>query len=309
MKISIRNITCVLVCATSSLVFAGNQSEFNLSGEVEAGLTHNSALSVDELDDVSNQSDNGHTLGGMLQGKWQINPKAQITSRYAYNQQRYNEYSQYDLDLHQFSLDSSYKFSQVELGLRFDGAKARLPAGTFLDFQQLSVYVGKFLQPETFLRGSLNLKNKAFTELTQRDATGFNASADLFHFMNNAKTMLLIGLSAEKESAEDNQFNYWGMGLNTKLTHKFDIFGLSSKVGLGWRYQYKDYDSVEVSEFQARYNLERDEIRQVIQANWEMFILNNLSIVTELEHGNYKSKMENLSYQQNVASLGLNYSF
>ncbi|GAA6186816.1 hypothetical protein [Aliiglaciecola sp. NS0011-25] len=309
MKLRIGNITCIFACATSFFTWADTQSAFTFSGKADASAIYNSALSVDELDDVSTQSDSGQKLNAMLQGKWKINDKAQVTSRYAYSQQRYNQYSQYDLELHQFSLDGSYKFTQREFGLRFDGAKARLETGTFLDFQQMSVYLGTFIQPETFLRTSLKFKNKSFTQLYERDANGFGASADLFHFLNNANTMLMIGLSGEIENAHDNQFNYWAAGLNTKLTHKFDMFGLASKVGIGWRYQYKDYESVEVSDLQASYNIQRDENRQVIQADWVLNIFDNLSVVTEVQRGDYKSKVESLTYQQNIASLGLNYTF
>lgn len=205
--------------------------------------------------------------------------------------------------------DASYKFSQIELGMRFDAANARLAGDTFLDFQQVSVYLGKFLQPNTFLRTSVKSKDKSFTNLTERDARGVGASADLFHFVNGAQTMLMLGLSTEKENAQDNQFDYWAAGINSKVTHKFNVFGLDSKVGLSWRYLKKDYDTVQVTELQGTSEIERDENRQVLQVNWELTLLEGLSVKTEFEHGDYQSQIESLTYQQNVASLGVNYTF
>ncbi|PKG98695.1 surface lipoprotein assembly modifier [Paraglaciecola sp. MB-3u-78] len=309
MKIFFSNMTCVLALTTSSLAFAAPQSSFKLNGEVGGGLIFNSALSIDELDEVSSQSDNGYEYNGEVKGKWQLTDNAKLSSSYAYNQKTYSEYSQYDLALHQLSVDGSYKINRSEIGVRVDGASASVAGETFLNYQQASLYLGHFIQPETYLRTSVKVKNKSFSELSARDASGFGTTFDMFHFMDGANTMLIFGLSAEKENAQDSQFDYFGLGIHTKITHKFSLFGLSSKVGLGLRYQKKDYQSLTVETLQAADTNERDENRQVIEANWDLHLLDNLSVKTELQHGDFKSQLESQTYQQTTASVGLKYTF
>ena len=199
-------MSCVLVLTTSSLTFAATQSSFELDGEVAGGLIFNSALSVDELDEVSSQSDNGYEFNGAVKGKWQLTDQTRLSSSYAYNQKKYSEYSQFDLALHQLNIDGRYRFNQSEIGVRVDGASASLAENTFLNYQQVSLYLGHFVQPETYLRTSIKTKNKYFAKLPNRDASGLGASFDMFHFINGANTMLMLGLSTEKEDAQDNQF-------------------------------------------------------------------------------------------------------
>ncbi len=302
-------MSCVLVLTTSSLTFAATQSSFELDGEVAGGLIFNSALSVDELDEVSSQSDNGYEFNGAVKGKWQLTDQTRLSSSYAYNQKKYSEYSQFDLALHQLNIDGRYRFNQSEIGVRVDGASASLAENTFLNYQQVSLYLGHFVQPETYLRTSIKTKNKYFAKLPNRDASGLVASFDMFHFINGANTMLMLGLSTEKEDAQDNQFAYSGMGVQTKVTHKFRVFGLNSKVGVGLRFQRKDYQSVEVETLPAEGMSERDENRRVIEANWDLHLLDNLLVMSELEHGNFNSQLESQNYEQTTASIGLKYIF
>ena len=309
MKLFLSNITCVLALTTSALTLAEPQSNFELDGEIGAGVIFNSALSVDELDDVSSQSDSGYEWNGVIKGKWQLSDKTKLSSSYAYNQKKYSEYSQYDLALHQVSVDGSHKFNNSEVGLRVDGAQASLAGNTFLNYQQISLYLGHFVQPQTYLRSSVKIKNKSFADFSDRDASGLGASLDVFHFLDGANTMLMLGLNAEKEDAQDNQFDYWGIGIHTKLTYKFNVFGLGSKVGIGLRLQKKDYQSIELEMRPAEDVSKRDENRQVIEANWDLLLLDNLSVTTELQHGDFSSELESQTYQQTNASVGLKYAF
>jgi hypothetical protein len=93
--------------------------------------------------------------------------------------------------------------------------------------------------------------------------------------------MPMFGLSAEKEDAQDSQFDYLRLGIHTKITHKFSMFGLDSRVGFGLRFRNKDYQSVEAENLPARDISERDENRQVIEVHWDLHLLNNLLVVTE----------------------------
>ncbi|MFQ3250807.1 MAG: hypothetical protein ACI9O6_002647 [Glaciecola sp.] len=292
-----------LVAATSSVsALANTKSEFSFDGEVNAGLIHNSALSVDEIDDVSNSSDNGNEIGAKLNARWSPKNKFKMVAGYSYQLQNYNTFSQYDLALHQVNLDTSYQLNTGELGFRMDAARASLAQTTFLDFQQASVYYGLFVQPQTYVRTSLKLKNREFAELQDRNADGKGVSADVFHFANNANTMLMLGLNIEEEKANNQEFTFKSFGLNSKITHKFSLFGLGSQVGLNWRYLKKDYLNVQEA-------AERDENRQVLTATWSLNIWDNFAIKTELERGDYSSELETLSYEQNLASLGITYQW
>ena len=209
--------------------------------------------------------------------------------------------------LHQVNIDANYQLNRGEIGFRLDAATASLAKNTFLDFQQASVYYGLFVQPQTYIRTSLKFKNKSFAELSARNAETIAASADIFHFTNGANTMLMLGFNIEKEDAINEEFTFKGLGFGSKISHKFTLFGLGSKVGLDWRYQIKDYLSME--SIDSAEQAQRDENRQILTASWSLNILNDLAIKTQIERGDYGSDLDSLSYKQNVASLGLNYTW
>ncbi|MGS2719696.1 surface lipoprotein assembly modifier [Paraglaciecola aestuariivivens] len=309
MKHLFNKITALLILASSAPITVMAESSLKFNGEAGAGVIANSALSVDELDDVSSQGDNGYEWFANLGAEWRTTKHTKLTANYTYNQQQYREFSEYDLALQQLSVDGSYLFSKSELGIRADAASAALAGDTFLDYQQVSVYLGYFIQPQTYLRSSLKTKQKHFAELSERDAKGVGASVDLFHFLNGANTMLMLGLSAEQEDAQDQQFTYNGLGLVTKVSHKFGLFGLDTKFALGLRLQQKDYQTTEHSSVLTEESTDRDETRRVIEASWQLTLLDNLALKTELEHGDFDSQLDSQTYQQTLGSLGLTYSF
>ncbi|XQF93474.1 hypothetical protein ACOBV9_06185 [Pseudoalteromonas espejiana] len=120
------------------------KSSFELNADAEVGVLSNSALSVQELDDISSQSDSGIKTAAGVNAKWQLTKSVKLTSSYKFEQQDYDEFDQYDLDLHQYGLDGSYSFNSHEVGVRYDGAKANVDGDTFLHFNQASAYYGHF---------------------------------------------------------------------------------------------------------------------------------------------------------------------
>ena len=303
------SIIGLITASTSVCVLANSQSEFSFNGEANAGAIHNSALSVDEIDSVSNESDSGKEIGFKLNAKWHASEKLKLGAGYAYKQQSFNQFNQYDLAIHQANIDTSYQLKTGEIGLRIDAASASLAKEKFLDFQQASLYYGWFLQPQTYMRTSLKVKNKSLAELNERDAEALGLSADVFHFANNANTMFMLGFNLEKENANNEEFTFKGLGFNTKVTHKFTVFGLNSKVGLNWRFQNKDYLVLQAQDSESQEAIERDENRHVVTASWSLNILDNLALETELEHGDYRSDLDALTYQQNTASVGIRYKW
>lgn len=298
-----------LLSTLSLHVMAASTESFTVSGEASLALINNSALSVDELDEVSSKGDSGIEKNAAITGVWQVKNKSKITSSYRYNDKDYREFDAFDLALHQVSVDGSYKWRNKDIGIRFDGAKANLAGESFLTFRQTSIYLGAFLQPETFLRTSAKIKNKAFATVKNRNANAFGASAELFHFVNNGKTMFMFGLSADKENATDTQYSYQGYGINTKVSQKFELFGLAQKAAIAWRFQSKDFESINDSQMQNQTVTKADENRNIIQAQWQLIFNKHLALVSQLEYGDYRSQLASQTYQQTLSSLAIKAQF
>ncbi|MBH0093241.1 hypothetical protein [Pseudoalteromonas sp. SCQQ13] len=284
------------------------KSSFDVSADAAVGVLNNSALSVQELDDISSKSDSGVKISTGATAKWQVSKAVKLTSSYRFEQQNYDEFDQYDLDLHQYGVDGSYSFNSNELGLRYDGAKANVAGDTFLHFNQVSAYYGRFLSPQTYLRMSVKNKTKRFASATARDADGVGADIGLYNFINDGQTMLMASIAADKEDAQDSQFDFSGYTFNTKITHKFTALNLSNKVGLGWRYQNKNYEEQTSNEVLEALP-SRDEHRNVVNVFWHLDLFKHIMLVTEAEYGDYESKQNSNTYTQSIVSASIKVHF
>ncbi len=298
-----------LGCVLSMQVLAVTSEPVQVNGEVSVGVISNSALSVDELDEVSSQGDTGIEKNAAVTGLWHINDKTKISSSYRYNAQDYHEFNAFDLALHQVSVNASYKWHNKELGLRYDGATAKLAGDTFLTFQQASIYLGTFLQPQTFLRTSAKIKSKQFAIMNHRDADAYGINAELFHFINNGNTMFMLGLSADTETASDAVFNHNGYGVNTKLSQKFELFGFAQKAAIAWRFQSKDYQAVRNDKIPSQQESRGDEHKNIFQAQWQLELNKYLALVSNLEYGDYRSQLDSQTYSQTLSSLAIKAKF
>jgi hypothetical protein len=315
MKAIITATLCVFTAQASfaDTTTAKQKSSVTVSGDAAVGILNNSALSVQELDDISSQSDSGVKISTGATATWQASKAVKLTSSYRFEQQNYDEFDQYDLALHQYGVDASYSInSSNELGLRYDGAKANVAGDTFLNFDQVSAYYGRFLSPQSYLRVSVKNKTKRFASATARDADGVGADIGLYHFVNEGQTMLMASVGADNEDAEDNQYDFSGYSVNTKVTHKFTAFNLTNKLGLGWRYQLKDYDeqvSDEVFAAQQPSQPSRDEHRNVVNAFWHLDLHKHITLVTEAEYGDYESQLSSNTYTQSIVSASIKVHF
>jgi hypothetical protein len=304
MKAYLTAAMCVL-----SVHCANAQTQtFSVDGDASIGIISNSALSVQELDDISSQSDSGIKISTGLSAKWHVSDLTKVTSTYRFEQQNYNEFDQYDLDLHQYGIDASHTVKGNEFGARYDGAKASVAGKSFLDFDQVSLYYGRFLSPKTYLRMSVKSKSKRFDTASERDADGVGADIGAYHFFNEGQTMLIISANIDKETAQDSQYDFNGYGLNTKLTHKFTALNLANKAGIAWRYQNKDYKEQNSDELVTQ-TLSRDEYRNVTSAFWNVDLLEHVALETTAEYGDYHSELSSNTYTQSVFSAAIKVHF
>jgi hypothetical protein len=308
-EIKMKYMLSSLGCILSMQVIAATPETFTFSGEASLALINNSALSVDELDEVSSQGDSGIQKTAAVTGLWTFNNKAKLTSSYRYNDQDYHQLDSFDLALHQVSIDGTYKWQEKDLGLRYDGAKAKLAGETYLTFQQASIYLGTFLQPQTFLRTSLKIKRKDFAVITRRNANTFGVSTELFHFINDGRTMLMLGLSADKETATDSEFNYGGYGVNTKLSQKFELFGLALKATIGWRFQSKDFQAVSNNDIPSQRESKADKHRHIFHGQWQLNVNEHLVVIGNVEYGDYRSELDSQTYTQTLSTLAIKAQF
>lgn len=291
-----------------STSFSVSATDVSFNANVQLGLIGNSDLTIKELDVISSKSDTGTTLAAAMNGEFKTTNNFKFTPSYQYQQTNYHELDQYDLSLHQYSLDTQYAFTETELGIRYDGASASVAEQTFLTLNQVSTYVGSYLNPTTYFRSAVRSAKKLFATQPQRDANGLGLDTSLYYFANQGATMLMFGASIDKETADTRQFSFNGWSLTTQLSHRFTAFDRENKAGIGWRYQDKDYQKAVISPLEEP-TASRNENHSVINAFWKVSLLESLSVVTEAEYGDYDSNLAANTYTQTIAKMALKATF
>ena len=290
-----------MLCSTG-VVQAAEATSANF--EVSAGVEQDSNLNIVELDQSSEESDLAVLLGAKADGKWQVSEKFALSGGYSYAGKTYQDQSAYDLALHQFSVDASYSAELLTVGASFHYADANLNKKDFLELQQTSFYVSKLLNERFYLRSAVNLQNKDFAGLRERNAENVAWVNDGFVFFNQGKSFVALGFGIENENAKLHELDYKANTLRAKASHQYELWDKSQKLQAGWRYFTRDYAGVN-----AEIKSKRNDSAHVSELEWEVNFTDHIAAVTKVEYGQYDSNLPSADYSETRTSLTLKARF
>lgn len=294
-------ISTLLGSAIANSVYA---DAVDLTWEVNSGVKHDNTLTVAELDQVSKQSDVALTLQAEAKVKWQITPKLTLKSTASYQINDYQKYSTYDLNIAKIDFDLDYRLADSTIGTSYYFVDAELDKAGFLQFSQNSIYWSKLYNQRYLLRFSTDSKKKEFANLTERDASSFSMSNQHFFFFNQAKSFVSLNLTTDNENAQNNQFDFRGLGVRALYSHSFVGWQHEQQLQLGWQYNKRDYQQAGTEE-----QPQRKDNSQVIDASWLFNLTPTWSLNSKVEYGNYQSTLESLNYDETITSLTLKGKF
>lgn len=297
---SLTSIALVMLMQPLYASAANPTADFELS----AGAEQDSNLNVVELDKNSHESDTALLLNAKVDVNWKSKEKFNLSGGYAYTSKSYQQNDEFNLAIHQLYADSNYDFDILTAGGSHHFAKAQLDGSSFLDLHQTSLYISKLINNKIYLRAAVNVQDKKFASLADRNAANNGFSGDAFVFFNEGKTFVNLGVSNEKENARAKQYDYKGINYKAKLSHKFTAFGKDNKLQLGWRYTTKDYSGIT-----PEIKTERYDAGHATDINWEVSLAPKVSLETKIEHGKYNSNFAAADYSETRASLMMKVRF
>ena len=288
----------------TSLFFQSATTFAAVDVEVSAGAEQDSNLNIVELDKHSKQSDLAALLGIKIDGSYKPGDAWSVTGGYSFSSKTYRENSAFNLAIHQLYADANYNADVATVGISHHYANAFLDGDSFLALNQTSLYVAKLINNRIYLRGAANIQDKKFNGISNRNANNLGFSGDAFLFFNEGKTFVSVGISRDKENAHANQFDYKGIEVKAKVSHKFMLGAKANKVQLGWRHLERDY-----SRITPEINAQRYDSGNSVEATWELAFTPKISVETKLEKGNFNSNLASADYTENRASLTLKARF
>jgi hypothetical protein len=242
MKIS---ATCFLLNLTilTSPILAVAAESLTWSGSLATEREYDSSVSLDQVDDVSRESDYSSQLKWALGGKWQAHKNWQLAANYQGRQRAYDQFSEYDLEQHHLTLSSKVTFSGVGYSYRHDGVTAQIDGDDFLNFSQSTVAIDKVFDSSFFLRAALSKNTKDFIQVEERNATATVIGLDSLAFFNRGKSHVGFNVSVENEIADASEYDNKTGNVSMAYQHKFTEAYLPTTFTSSISYGRKHYDS------------------------------------------------------------------
>lgn len=288
----------------SVAALAQSNSAVTFSGAIEAGAEYNSNVSVPELETASGTGDMAATADARLDMNWKPVERLSVDAGYSFSAQRYQDVDIFDLDMHLVYADASYDFDVFTIGANHYYADADLGGRDFLILKQTSVYAGKMIGEQIYLRGAINTADKSFTGLAARNAKTEGVSVDAFWFFNQGRSSMSFGYAWDDEEARAREFAYEADTLRVRYNNRFDLFGKDSDLQIGLRTQHRDYKGITPA-----IGVPRNDRQTVADARLKVQLNPVLAVSGKLERGDFSSHLPSADYTENRVSLSLQASF
>lgn len=296
--------SALLSCLSAGALAQTSNSPFTYSGSLEAGTEYNSNVSVSELESASGESDMAGAVDAAFDVNWKPAERVSVDAGYNFTSRRYDDFDDFDLDMHLLYGDASYEMDLFSVGANYYFADAQLGGDDFLTLKQSSLYAGKLFDDSFYLRGAVNVSEKEFDGFGARDADTEGLSLDAFWFFNEGMSTLVLGYAYDDEDARSREFAYEADTFRTRYTHRFAVNGRESNVQLGGRAQMRDYKGIT-----PVIGMPRDDRQYVLDARVEVKLMPWLAVTGQVERGDYRSRLASADYTENRVGAGLELSF
>ncbi|UJF22626.1 surface lipoprotein assembly modifier [Shewanella sp. OMA3-2] len=295
--------TAIVIAIGSSSTYAkASSDDLSLSGKVKAGMEYQSNVNISELEQASGESDTAVVLDAQVDLGWQISNKVRLDSGYSINEKRYQTASDYDSRLQLAFVDMSYAISTTTIGASVYHAQADLDNSDFLTLNQASVYSMHTLNDSWFLRPSVMVADKQFSQFAARDAKNYTAGLDSFWFFNQGQRFISLGVTYEDEKTQSPEFSYTAPGMTARVSNQFSLWQLQHKLQFGVKLTQRGYQTQNDGN-------DRDDVQQQYDAKWEVNFGQHWAVLTSIEYGDFQSTLSSANYDDTRAGLMLQASF
>lgn len=284
---------------------AGSAESWPVEITLGAGLQYDDQVTVDELDQTLKVGDAAATLDLDLGFEKRFGQGTDLDLGYSLAQKSYFDLSEFDLQIHNLSVDLKQNFENFDVGLRSYAVHARLANEGLLDFQHFSPYFTTFVTDRAYLRTSYFFRNKEFPDNPDRDGDVHAADADVYYFLDGTRNYFVVGVRFEREDTRAPEFDFDGHRLEARWSRRLDLYGdRPVRVRLDWRIERRDYASVTPSIGERR-----DEDRQRWRLRLDLPVSRRLTGLVTYQHRAHDSNLPAADYDDNRIEAQLEMAF
>ncbi|MCC5855739.1 MAG: outer membrane beta-barrel protein [Idiomarina sp.] len=273
---------------------AADEIKSNWQGDFAAGIEHNSNVSIEDLDTATEQSDSAFSYELNLSADWLFPSGWRLEAGYHLSALKYQELDAFDLQLQLIHGDLSYAWDDWTLGLNTFLGDVKLANEKFMDLQHVMLYAGRLFLERGYANFWVRSVDKDFAIFSGRSGKQDGLGVDVYWFSPSTQQNLMVGLSQLKESTDDPQFSYDATTIRVRYS------ATSERVDwrIGVRWQSRDYQFT---------NRDDRLLNAELGADWHL--TSRLSLLTQLEWGDFDSTFAPADYQETRGSILLRVNF
>lgn len=261
---------------------------------VSAGARYEDNLVVEELDSVARQSGSAWVGAVDLDLARELDGGRRVGGGYFLEQRRFEQHSNYDLDLHYGYGNLSQRLGSVRWTTRLDGSLAYLGGRRLLENRQLGLELSGLVNQSWYLRGELAFKQTELLTAPERSNNDSRAQLAGYYFLDGTAHYLSANYRINAKRAEQFQFDY--------DAHRFGVLynrRLSSwaTLKLDWRYEERHY----LSNASTPASGPRLDERQRWRVRLEIPFSEALELELRYEHRDNSSNLASVDYTDNRA--------
>ncbi|CAB0151462.1 hypothetical protein PSI9734_01849 [Pseudidiomarina piscicola] len=293
-----------LIAVTPAASADNDTSTWTFDSELEAGYRYDSNVGLTQIDENTAQSDQATVLRGKLASSWQATDRLKLSASYQLEQENYQEFSQYDLQIQTLMGEVSYQFPWAKVGVSQHNAQADVADDDFLEFNQTSYFVGNLVGESFYWRLAHQRVDKDLPDYSQRNAEARNYTADMFWFFNQGDRFVTLGYTHENEDAVDSKFSFNGHQVRTSIHQTLQVWGQSQKLSLSLDYKDRDYESAWTAQTAAR----QDQITS-LEGKWSIPVNDYFGLALTAKHTDSESNTNVADYNDTTAGIRFTLNF
>lgn len=272
--------------------------------EVGTGLEYDSEVAVLELDTAANAGDLAALLDFGVGYHRPAKGPFDVSAGYNFSQSLHEDFDEFNVRIHRGSGTLSYDLGRVDIGATLQYADAALHGDEFMTFAQTSPYVSKLVGKRLFLRFAYAYTEKRFASDPLRNADADGLSGDAYVFLDGLRRYLVLGYRYDSEDAIARQFDFTGYRVSAQLAQRLMAGKHELTLRTYLRYETRNYEGLTPS-----IGAPRDDDRVQLEATLELPLKKHLVARLGYKHGDNRSNLPSVDFDENVLSASVAATF
>ncbi len=276
----------------------------NFKAEASVGILSDSNISVPSIDVTTGRKDAAITTKLKLKYKSDVSENTSVNFGYNLSSRLFTSLTNFDLLTNSLSAGAAHDFSAFKLGASYRFTNAQLGRKNFLDINQIGGFASKSLTPNVLFRTDYSYSKLNFKNQTARDVKRYDLTGDLYYFMNESRTYVVVGGKLRSDHAVGAEFDYSGAGGSVNFSHRFDVGERELRFRAGVDFENRDYKSITPS-----IGVIRNDDRLKIKTSLEVPLYSRLYLLGAIEFDNFTSNLPSSDYHQTLINASLGWRF